>query len=162
MDKNKQLFRGEDQMKKLILGLLFLIMAQPVFANDYYADRARDVPIRLSGTIMSGATVNSIATSDTIVFEKAVGFATLYVNQTAGAGDVDIFAEYSFDDSNWFRPYTTDMAGTITIEGDIVTALTQQERWIVFTPRMAKYIRFTFDPDANSTVTASLIYLRGK
>lgn len=88
------------------------------------------------------------------------GFATLLIteDQAGGTGDVDIFIEYSLDRTNWYRAYTSDMAGTITIEGNVVTALSNVTRWIVFTPRLAPHMRIVFDPDANSQITAQLIF----
>jgi len=78
-------------------------------------------------------------------------------DKSGGAGDVDIYAEYSDDGNTFYRPYTSDMAGVISQEGNIVTALQNVTRWIVFTPRLAKYMRLVFDPDADSQVTAKLI-----
>ncbi len=98
--------------------------------------------------------------SEAILIEHSVGYASLLIteNRAGGAGDVDIYAEYSMDGTNWYRPYISDMAGVITIEGNIVTTLQNVTRWIVFTLRMAKYMRFCFDPDANSTITAKLVF----
>jgi len=93
-----------------------------------------------------------------------LGFATLVVieNIAGGAGDVDIYAEYSDDGTTWARYYNSDMAGAITVEGNIVTALQNVTRRIGFTVRMAGSIRFVFDPDADSRITASLTYLEDK
>lgn len=98
--------------------------------------------------------------SETIRVDRGSGYMALLVTEdkAGGAGDVDISTEYSVDGSNWYPAYTTDMAGTITIEGNIVTTLQNVTRYIVFTPRPAKYMRIKFDPDADSEITAILIY----
>lgn len=83
-----------------------------------------------------------------------VGFATLYVKEdkAGGAGSVDIYAEYSHDGTTWYTPYSSDMAGSILADGDIVAALGNQERMIVFTPRPAEYIRFKILANADSEI----------
>lgn len=103
----------------------------------------------------SGVAVNSEA----IRCERNVGFfiLTLTENKAGGAGDMDVYAEYSDDGTNWNRVYTTS-AGTLTQEANIVTALQNVTRRIVFTARMAKFVRFVFDPDADSAMTADLTF----
>lgn len=90
------------------------------------------------------------------------GFMNLFVveDKAGGTGNVDIYMEYSLDGQNWYRPYISNMAGTITVEGNVVTALQNLTRFIVLTPRLAPFTRVIFDPGANSEVTAYLIYLR--
>lgn len=105
--------------------------------------------------LTSGVAVNSEA----IKVDHNVGFATLLVKEdkSGGAGDVDIYAEYSIDGSNWYKGYTTS-GGTLTVDDNIVTTLQNVTRWIIFDVRLAPYMRIVFDPDANSRVTADLIY----
>jgi len=102
--------------------------------------------------------------SKSIYIKHNVGFATLIVTEdiAGGAGDIDIYAEYSDDQITWYRAYDSDMGGVITQEGNIVTALQNVSRWIVYTPRLAIYTRIVFDPDANSEVTAVLIFQEEK
>ena len=50
------------------------------------------------------------------------------------------------------------MAGTITVEGNIVTALQNVTRWIPYTVRLAVYMRYKFDPDADSQITVKHIF----
>lgn len=106
------------------------------------------------------ALTNTVAVnSEAIPIDRNVGFASLLVKEdkAGGAGDVDIYPEYSLDGTNWYRAYTTS-GGTLTQEDGIVTALQNVTRWIVFTPRLAKFMRIVFDPDADSQITADLLY----
>lgn len=98
--------------------------------------------------------------SESIYIAKNIGFCTLFVKEdkAGGGGDVDISAEYSIDATNWYTAYRTDMAGTITAEGNIVTALQNVERWIHHPARLAIYMRYKFDPDADSQISAKFIY----
>lgn len=106
--------------------------------------------------LSNGVAVNSEA----IKVDKNVGFFVLTIteNKVGGAGDVDIYAEYSNDGVTFNRAYTSDLAGTITQEGNIVTTLQNVTRRIVFTARLASYVRLVFDPDADSKITADLTY----
>lgn len=106
--------------------------------------------------IANGATVYSTG----IEINRSVGFMALKVteNKSGGAGDIAIAAEYSDDNSNWDTVYTSNMAGTITAEGNIVTGLQNVTRRIVFTARLGKYVRFKFVASAASQITASVIY----
>jgi len=99
--------------------------------------------------------------SETILIKDNAGLtaALLVTEDKAGdGGDVDISAQYSIDGTNWYSAYTTAMAGTTTIEGDIVTAIGNTTEYIVYTTRVAVYMRFKFDPDADSEVTVYLVY----
>lgn len=113
-----------------------------------------------SYSLTSGAAVETRA----IRVKENQGFAALLVTEdiAGGAGDVDIYVEYSTDGTNWYRPYESDMAGTATIEGNVITAIQNVTRWIVFTPRMSPFMRIVFDPDANSEITAYLIYQKDR
>lgn len=155
-------------MKKLIWALLiFCFIAAPAFAGK------RTVIKQLSTGAQAMADYNLTSglavTTDTVLMNGNVGFATLYVKEdkSGGAGDVDIYAIYKLTDDGatidttaWSRPYISNMAGTATVEGNIVTALgnTSISRSIVFTPRLGTYIKIVFDPDADSQISASLIW----
>ena len=95
-----------------------------------------------------------------IPISDGAGYMSLLAveNKAGGAGDVDISAEYSLDGTNFYTVYTSNMSGTISAEGNIVTALGDATRWIIFTPRMAKFVRFKLDPDANSQLTLTVFY----
>ena len=151
-------------MKKLIgLILCFLLMASPSFAK---ADaRARSLKDAADTAISSYALSSGVAVySETLKVDDNMGFITLLVieNKAGGAGDVDISAEYSIDGTNWYTAYTSDMGGTLSAEGNIVTALQNTSRWMVHTARLAPYLRYKFDPDADSQITASMIYQRDR
>lgn len=103
----------------------------------------------------NGVAVNS----EFIKIDRNVGFAALLLteNKAGGAGDVDVYAEYSVDGVTFQKAYTTS-AGALTVDANIVTTLQNVTRYIVIDLRVAKYVRFVFDPDADSTMTADLIY----
>jgi hypothetical protein len=152
-------------MKNLILAVLIVLMAcLPCHA---FADRTNATQLEdSSGTeISSYALTSGVAVTSAGVFVRHnVGFAVLVVTEdkAGGAGDVDIYAQYSMDGTNYYRPYTSDMSGTITQEGNIVTAIQNVTRYIIFTPRLGNWIKITFDPDADSQVTANLYFLEDR
>jgi|GEM_PF-2070787 len=114
-------------------------------------------------TITDLALTNGVAVnSEAIKVEKNTGQVCLLIKEdkAGGAGDVDIYAEYS-DTGNtntWQRAYVSDLAGTISQEGNIVTTLRDATRRIYFQARLARYMRFVFDPDADSQITADIIF----
>jgi hypothetical protein len=97
--------------------------------------------------------------SEAIKVDKNVGFFVLLAKEDAASttGDVDIYAEYSIDGTNWYRANTTS-GGTLTQESNIVTALANTTKWIVFTARLANFVRIVVDPDADSRVTLDFLY----
>lgn len=97
--------------------------------------------------------------SEAIKVDKNVGFFVLLAKEDAAStlGDVDIYAEYSIDGTNWYRANTTS-GGTLTQESNIVTTLANTTKWIVFTARLAKFVRIVVDPDADSRVTLDFVY----
>ena len=146
-------------MKRIIALSIVICLAYIGIAN---AERVVTHALKVSNTPISTLSLTSGTgvTTDSVYWRGNTGFASLLIteNIAGGAGDVDIFTEYSFDGTNWYRPYISNMGGTITVEGNIATALGNATRYIVFTPRLSNYVRFTFDPDANSQITASIIY----
>lgn len=124
------------------------------FVNDQRLATAAGVAITALD-MANGVAVNS----KSYKVNRNVGFFTLLVTESkaGGTGDVDIYCEYSLDGTNWYRANTTS-AGVLTQEANIVTTLQAASKWIVFTARLAKYVRFVFDPDADSQVTADFIY----
>jgi len=147
-------------MKKLILILAFLMICTTAHANRFFVEEV--TPKDTSGTVLSAYDLTSGAAvyTEPIKVYDNVGYMTMLVteNKAGGAGDVDISAEYSLDGTNFYTAYTTNLSGTITSEGNIVTALQNATRWIVLTPRLAKFVRFKLDPDADSQITLSIIY----
>lgn len=146
-------------IKKLLLtAMMVLMLVAPAMASK----RVNTQSLRVSNVSVTSydLTSGTPVTSDSVKVIGNVGFATLLVteNKVGGAGSVDIYAEYSFDKVTWSRPYLSDMAGTITVEGNIVTALQNVTRYIIFTPRMAPWVRFVISPNADSRLTAVLSY----
>lgn len=108
--------------------------------------------------------------SKPINMRRSTGFSSLIVWADASA-DMDISMELShrgdqvgaFPDAvvgpggdNWFNPYDqndTDL-------GLIYTAFTDKTSgyWIQISVPAAPWLRFKFDPDANSTISAVFIY----
>jgi len=145
-------------MKKLLLALLLTgLMATNVFA----AAQLTNFTTLFTNEAMATGTAEESAG---VFVRNSIGFATLIVTEDAsgGAGDVDIYAEYSVDNSTWARAYTSNMSGTITQEGNIVTTLGNVTRHIIFTPRLSNWIRIVFDPDATSEITATLTFLEDR
>ncbi len=142
--------------------MLLLIPSQALAKYDQTHKRLKDS----AGTAILDYALTSGAAkySETINVEKNAGFSVLLITEdkAGGAGDVDISAEYSVDGSTWHTAYTTNMSGTVSAEGNIVTALQNVTRWIIFTPRVSKYMRYKFDPDADSQVTAYHIFVEDK
>jgi len=124
------------------------------FINSRRLNNSSGTPITALA-LTSGVAVNSEA----IAVDRNVGFGvlTLKEDKAGGAGDVDVYAEYSEDGTTWNKAYTT-ASGSLTVDADIVTTLQNATRRIQFTPRMAKYIRFVFDPDADSQITADFAF----
>ena len=144
---------------KRILGLMLAIW---MFPSIVFAGVVVKALNDSSGTAISSYLLTNGAAvySEKIRFGNGAETASLLVieDKSGGAGDVDISLEYSADGTNWYPAYTTDMAGSITVVGNLVTALQNASRWIVFTPRLAAYMRYKFDPDADSRITATHLH----
>jgi len=139
-----------------------LISAQAFAKVDARTRSLKDA----AGTAISSYALTSGAAvySETLSIKDNVGFTTLVITEdiAGGGGDVDISAEYSIDGTTWYTAYTSDMVGALTAKENLVTALQNVSRWIVHTARVAPYLRYKFDPDANSQITASMIYQRDR
>ena len=109
--------------------------------------------LKLAGVDINATTLASGTAyySDAIRVHYSTGFAALLVTLTS-ADDVDISFQVSLDGKNFYTP--VDTAGASL--GVIYTTLTATA-WIVFSPKIAEYIRFLIDPDAESVVTAQYI-----
>lgn len=106
------------------------------------------------------ACANGVKTySEAIKVDRNVGFLSILAKEDAvsTAGDVDIYMEYSWDGTNWYRANTT-AAGALTQEADVVTTLANATKWIVVTARLAKWARVVIDPDADSRVTLTFAF----
>lgn len=145
------------------LGSVVFILTMFITQLSFAGQQTVVTKLKIGGTAVTDYALSNgvVSTTDSVRVRGNEGYASLVVieDKAGGAGDVDIYAEYSLDGTTWYRPYVSDMAGTITIEGNIVTTLGNDTRWIVFTPRVAPYIRFKLDPDADSELTATLIHL---
>ena len=152
------------KIKRFLLGLvLTLLLVNPVFALP--EARVLNLADSAGTAITNYSLTNTVVVySQAIYVSDNVGYASLLIteNQAGGTGDVDISTEYSVDGTNWYAAYTSDMAGTITIEGNVVTTLQNATRWIVHTVRLAKWMRYKFDPDADSKITAVSIFQRDR
>lgn len=146
------------KLKTLTITAICLLIGTQAFAGKSINIQS----LRVSKAVIEDLSLTSgvVVTTDTVRMKGNVGFTSLLIKEdkAGGAGDVDIFAEYSLDKDNWYRAYTSNMSGAITQEGNIATTIQNSTRWIVFTPRMAPYMRLKFDPDADSQITATLIY----
>ena len=122
---------------------------------------AVDSPVANRNVLMSSLDVaNTVKTySEAVNVERNVGFFSVLIteNKAGGAGDVDVYLEYSWDGTNWYRANTTS-SGSLTQESDVVTTLQNATKWIVVTARLAKYVRVVIDPDADSAVTVRLAF----
>jgi len=105
----------------------------------------------LDFSLTSGTAVFS-ATIDT---QHNAGSAALLIKEdkSGGLGDVDISVEYSLDGSNWYTAYFQDATidtsiGILHKEGDIITALQNDTKWVTYTPRASRFLRYKFDPNA--------------
>ncbi len=115
----------------------------------------------------AGAPITALAltnavpvTSESINVESNVGFLVLTVqeNKPGAGGNVDIYAQYSDDNVTFNKAYVSDLAGSLVQDGNIVTALGNATRRMVFTARLGRYVNFVFSPNADSQVTASVTF----
>jgi hypothetical protein len=147
-------------MKRIFIAVLLL------FAFMAPADAAKITRQKTLAT-STGTTLEDVNLTSTVaVYSESIDItkmssttAGLLVieDKAGGAGDVDISTEYSIDGTNFYPAYTTNMAGTLSLEGNIVTALQNVTRYILHTVRQGRYMRYKFDPDADSQISAYLI-----
>ena len=146
--------------KALLLFLSILLLAVPV--NAAYFDLKKVDLKDSSGTLLEdySLTSGSAVTTNWVNVQDNVGFMALEIteDQSGGTGDVDISAEYSWDRTNWFTFAVSNMSGVITEDGLIAQGFGNDANTIQFTARPAPFVRFIFDPDANSEITVKLIY----
>ena len=146
----------------LVLGLC-LGLAGPAFAKpDAKSMALKDA----AGTSISSYALTSGAAvySESIYVTDNIGFASLLIveDKAGGLGDVDISVEYSVDGTNWYTAYTADQDGTITVDANIYTTLRNISRWLAHVVRLAPWMRYKFDPDADAQITATVIFQRDR
>ena len=142
-------------MKKILISLGIIL----VLAGRAYAGNNINIQqLRISGVPISDKALTSgvMVTSDSVRIKGNTGFSALVMECS---GDVDITFQVSTDGTTWYSPYTTD-GSSLTAAYEIVTAL-DADRWIVLPTRLAPYVRFRFDPDATSTISATYLYQEG-
>lgn len=147
-------------MKKLLLLIaIILISVQNVFALDAVVRRLNDS----NGTAMTDLAIANGATvySEPIGIADNVGFSavTIVEDKSGGAGNVALSAEYSSNGVT-FSPYYTTSGGSLTVDSNIATTLTNVTRKIQFTPRLDRFMRFKLVASADSEVTLDFIYQR--
>ena len=105
--------------------------------------------------LTSGSAVYSeaIRVSDSVIYASLLAIES----KAGGLGDVDISIEYSVDKVNWYSAYTTT-AGAVTVDANIYTELQSFSCWVQYTPRLGPYMRYKFDPDADSAITTTHIH----
>ena len=104
-----------------------------------------------TGTNWSSKVLASGSTyySDPIPFFYSDGYTSLLVLTNAS---ITITYEVSVDKENWYIPYDVD--GTAL--NAVATALTS-DKWIMFSPQIAGYIRLKVVCNADATTTITLI-----
>lgn len=149
-------------VKLLVVPMVIVLLSSPVFAS--YLTVSRDLADSDNVVFSDYELTSGVAVYSEIldVYDNG-GFMSLLVteNKSGGGGDVDISIEYSTDKINFYPAYTSD-DGVLTIDPNIVTGLGNATRWIVHTIRIGRYLRYKFDPDADSKITVEQIYLRDK
>ena len=140
-----------------ILKLLFvflLIGLVPAFANQ---KRTEVKQLTVGGVAINGTAIaaNNTVTSDSIYQSGNEGFLAL-ATQIDASGAVGISYQISYDNVNWWTPYTTS-SGTLTAAGTLVTSLTAN-RWVVATAILAPYMRFVYVSTAASHITADTLW----
>ena len=148
-------------MKRILsIAMCFLMVASLAAARQVAQQRLLND--RTGASISAKALTSGVAVySEAINIKGNVGSDAILLiveDKPGGAGDVDISAEYSNDGVTFYPAYTTNLAGVITVEGNIVTTLQNATRYITHTVRLGTYMRYKFDPDADSRITATFIF----
>ena len=87
--------------------------------------------------------------SQPIRVRRSTGYSALVVELTGASDDMDISYELSLNGYTW---YSTIVDSDGTAMNVVYEALGQAVTWIQYDPPLSAWIRFKFDPDANSTV----------
>ncbi len=156
-------------MKRVFVLALLALVLIPVIAFSGY-DQSHILMREYNHNV---SLVDYSLTSGTAIYSSTIdtqhnaGFSALLITEdkAGGAGDVDVSTEYSVDGANWYSAYrhatvdTAGFVGPIMKDGDVVTGLQNKTRWVVYTPRPGRYVRYKFDPDADSKITATHIFV---
>lgn len=149
-------------MKKLLLSIIFSLMLLTSVSAGETDSRVYQLKDSSGVNIESYVMTSGVPVQTRELYMKDnIGFTALLVTVDV-AGDVDIYAEYSEDGTNWYKAYESNMDGTATIDGNIIDTVANETQYIQFTSRLATLMRIVFDPDANSTVSAKLIYQKDR
>ena len=151
-------------MKKLLLGLLMVLITLPAFA-----DVMKTLPkqLTISGTpiIATAIAAGSTITSDSVYQPSSLsfGYSALAINATAIAGvnpNIKLTYQVSYDNVNWFSPLLTNGSGSVTVESTLDTAIASGNTWITFPYTVYPYDRFIFQNNSATTdsVTAETVY----
>lgn len=140
-------------MKILRLVALFLLIGLgTAFAAP---NRVETHQLTIGGSQLNNYVIpaNNTVTSDSVYQIGTNGFLSL---ATWVVGNVSISYQISYDNINWWTPYTTN-AGTLTSAGTIATSITGN-RWIIATAIMAPYIRFNYSSTGTSTIDSLMLW----
>jgi len=147
-------------VKKILLIwlVLLVLVCTPVYARK---DEGHIALNDADGTAITDYSLTSgvAVYSERLDIERAAGWVVILITEdkSGGAGDVDVSAEYSTDGTNYYTVYNSDMAGTTTAEGLIREALQNTTEYTRFVLNPGKYMRYKFDPDADSEITVTHI-----
>ncbi len=144
-------------MNKKLIGtfclLACLLFTQPCFAVKIAVYKG---VLDASGNLLSNYNISAGNTvySEPINVTNNVGYCTVIIteNNSSGLGSIDLSVEYSVDGTNWYTAYTSS-GGVLTADDKIVSALQNSTRWIVYTPRLSRLMRYKIYANADSTVT---------
>lgn len=133
---------------------LFLIIALCLFSQVAHAENivVMSLTPTISGAPVSGSalvTGSSPYYTDAIDVRSSTGYASLLVLTNAS---IDVAFEISEDGTNFYDP--KDTSGNSL--GAMASTLSAN-RWIVFSPRLANYMRFKLTINSNATVSLKFL-----
>lgn len=143
----------------LIAGVMSLLLCGPVFAANVKCKSI--TPKTSTGTLISDLAVANGSTTYTekILVEDNVGYSSVLITEdkSGGAGSITLTVEYSLDGTAFYTVYTTS-SGSLTADSAVITTLANQTRWVQYTARLAKFLRYKIVAGAASEVTLTHIY----
>ena len=153
-------------MKKGFKTLALSLLTGLIFCSTAFATGSvvtKEVQLRIGGVNVDSYVMTSTVNenTDAIPVNNNQGFGAILVTVDS-SGDLDISIEYSLDGINFYTGYDVSdpMDGILVIDGDIAETVANGSRYITFPIRLANFVRFNLKPDANSTVSASFLYLK--
>jgi len=148
-------------MKILRLALLFLLIGLvPAFAAPKRVELHK---LTISGTAVDTYLIASsqTVTTDSIYISGNNGYQSLVVTTGGNNGAVTIDTQVSYDNTNWFTPYSMNSPtnDTLTAQGRIADGITAN-RWIILPWTLSPYVRFKFAVGSvtNDTITAETLW----